>query len=243
VARRSGNAWSLPLPVNAPPIDFGSFRSPVFSPFKTSTPAFLSPLAVPRTTSNPSYFPLATPRPGEGDTLDVDSWELWRFFCGKASPPEIRHALFLAQAAGAVAPNQEALQSYCNEQVGMDCSGFASVPYGYETKNHQGYSATQFRTRGIERSTIEEIQAGDAIVWLQENHIAVAHQVGPRADSTKITCKVAESTAGLLIPSGPGVQYSEYAFECDDTVSLAALQVPPAKGRGADTTSRYRPPR
>lgn len=218
VARSRGNTWSLPLHVNSPALDLGSFQCSVFSPFKTTTAAFLSPLAPAQTTSSPSYFPLSTPQPGEADTLDVDNWELWRFFCGKASPPEIRRALFLAQAAGVVAPTEEALQSYCNEQAGMDCSGFASVSYGYETTHHQGYSATQFRTRGIERATIEEIRAGDAIVWLQENHIALVDQVGAGADSTKITCKVAESTAGLLIPSGPGVQYSEYVFECDDTL-------------------------
>lgn len=218
VARIRGNTWSLPLHVNAPQIDLGNFQSSIYSPFQTTTPAYLSPLAAPQTVSSPSILPLSTPRPGEGDTLDVDNWELWRFFCGKASPPEIRRALFLAQAAGVVAPNQDALQSYCNEQAGMDCSGFASVSYGYEKIKEQGYSATQFQTRGIERSKIEEIQAGDAIVWLQENHIALVDQVGAGADSTKITCKVAESTAGLLISSGPGVQYSEYVFECDDTV-------------------------
>jgi hypothetical protein len=32
VARLRGNTWSLPLCVNAPPIDFGSFRSSVLSP-------------------------------------------------------------------------------------------------------------------------------------------------------------------------------------------------------------------
>jgi len=152
-----------------------------------------------------------------GMDFSIDRWELWRFFCGKASPQEIRRALFTAQVAGLVQSSQTALQNYCDQQGGMDCSGFASVSYGYfRDAGHAGPDASAYRTRGVERKTIDEIRAGDAIVWLQENHIAVIDNVmGPFQMSPPLRCKVAESTAGIITAAGPGVQYSEYAFERD----------------------------
>jgi hypothetical protein len=151
-----------------------------------------------------------------GMELEVEDWELWRFFVGKASPQEIRRVLFLAQAVGLAQSTPDALQAYCDQQAGMDCSGFASVAYGYHRAGNEGYSASAYRSRGKERTTIEEISAGDAIVWLNENHIAVVDKVtGPLPMSPPVRCRVAESTAGNITAAGPGVQYSEYAFERD----------------------------
>lgn len=216
VARLRGNKWVLPVDVASPILDLAQFGSSVFSGFARSTPAYLTPVSSP-TSLSPSYFPMVMSEPGSSkkEALEVDNWELWRFFCGKASPPEIRRALFLAQAAGLAAPTEEGVQAYCNAQGGMDCSGFASVCYGYELIKNQGYNATQFQSRGSQRSTISEIQAGDAIVWLLTNHIAVVQQVTADADGKKVTCKVGESTEGLVTLSGPGVQYSDYVFEAD----------------------------
>jgi hypothetical protein len=74
-----------------------------------------------------------------------------------------------------------------------------------------------FRTRGVERTRIEDFQPGDAIVWRHDNHIAVIDRVGPGAHSTTIKCWVAESTGARLNQPTSGVQYSEYTFEFDDT--------------------------
>jgi hypothetical protein len=240
VAKLRGELWNLTLGIDTPigtdgPFG-GSFFSPIPGPLTT-----LAPLAQAAAQGFSSYFqsgPTLTPLPTKfvtkTETLEVNNWELWRFFCGKASPPEIRRALFLAQAAGAVAPTQTALQQYCDDQGGMDCSGFASVAYGYEkaTSGHEGYSASAYRTRGIERGKIENVAANDAIVWRDEGHIALVDQVGPGEDSTKIKVKVAESTAALLIPSGPGVQYSEYIIECDDTVPERRYKIHRPKSGG-----------
>jgi hypothetical protein len=171
-----------------------------------------------------------------GPDLRVTSWEMWRFFVGKASPQEIRRTLFMAQAAGVVPPNQIALQQYCDAQAGMDCSGFASVDYGYQRINNEGYSATAYRARGIERKTLEEFRPGDAIVWLQDDHIALIDQIdGPNQTSPEMFCMVGESTAGTVTPSGPGVQYSRYAFERDTTNASRKYKMYRPKAAGGYT--------
>jgi hypothetical protein len=152
--------------------------------------------------------------PTHVEVLKVHNHEMMRFFTGKARPSEIRRALFLAQVVGAVAPDQEALQAYCDAHTGMDCSGMASIIYGYVGKS---LNSMAFRTRGVERTRISDFQAGDAIVWRHDNHIAVIDHVGPGANQTAIRCWVAESTGARLNQSTSGVQYSEYTFEADDT--------------------------
>src|SRR5262249_46707874 len=115
-----------------------------------------------------------------------------------------------------------ALQKYCDQQGGMDCSGFASVAYGYQKIDNEGYDATVFRTRGVERTRIEDIRAGDAIVWLKDDHIALIDSVtGPFDTSPALRCMVAESTVGMVTPTGPGVQYSEYLFDSDPSSNQA----------------------
>jgi len=200
---RDEKRWADPFGVcHAAAIPGGIAYAPL------GTPAYRPP---PR-----SYFAdLPSPLdPAHVEVLKVHNHEMMRFFTGKARPSEIRRALFVAQVVGAVAPDQEALQAYCDAHSGMDCSGMASLIYGYVDKD---INSTGYRTRGVERTKIEDFQPGDAIVWRHDNHIAVIDKVGPGADSTTRKCWVAESTAAKLNQSTSGVQYSEYTFECDDT--------------------------
>jgi hypothetical protein len=229
--------WCLPLEVADPDLDTGPFGSSFISSFPGATAALPAPLAAAARSIGAQYFANVPRLPStRSEDLEVHNHEMMRFFNGKASPSEIRRALFLAQAAGAVQPNHEALQKYCDRWAGMDCSGMASVIKGLELKQ---WSAEIYRKQGIERARIEDIKAGDVIVWLgKTHHIATIDQVGPGEDSTKIKCKVEESTAGLLTAAGPGVQYSEYVFECDDTVPARRYNtLRPKAGGGYQTWS------
>ena len=192
------------------PIDLGPGDGGVGSRF--------SSLLIPAggSTAGSQYFPGHDDFPSfiNTETLEIHNHEMMRFFNGKARPREAARALFLAQVVGAVAPNEKALQAYCDAHSGVDCSGFAAIVYGYVGQDH---NAPWYRNQGITRTRIEDIQARDAIVWLTTNHMAVIHSVAPGADASKIDCWVAESTAGKLVRSDAGVQYSRYTFERDDS--------------------------
>jgi hypothetical protein len=212
----SHGSWVLTIEVRDPRPDVGAINACYISPLAGAAPTY-SPLLVPASRpQTSSYFTdLPSPLdPNHPEALRIHNHEMMRFFTGKARPVEIRRALFLAQVVGAVAPNQEALQAYCNAHCGMDCSGFALVVYGHVGDD---VGSEDFRSRGVERTRIEDFQAGDAIVWRHDNHVAVIDRVGPGADATKIKCWVAESTHGKVTRASAGVQYSEYTFERDDT--------------------------
>ncbi len=195
------------------------FQANPFGVCQAPTPGGVSyaPLAIPlhRPPMRSYFSDLPSPLdPTHVEVLKVHNHEMMRFFTGKARPSEFRRALFLAEVVGAVAPEQEALQAYCDAHTGMDCSGLASIVYGYVGKDS---NSVAFRTRGVERTRIEDFQPGDAIVWRHDNHIAVIDRVGPGPDATTIKCWVAESTGAKLNQATNGVQYSEYTFEFDDT--------------------------
>jgi hypothetical protein len=212
----SHSSWALTVEVRDPIRATDPFG--IFDAAPAPALGTFSPLLVPfsRPPSGSRYFASqpAPLDPNHPESLAVHNHEMMRFFTGKAAPPEIRRALFLAQVAGATASDQASVQAYCDAHCGMDCSGMASVIYGYVGKD---INAEGFRKRGVERLKIEDFRAGDAIVWDTDNHIAVIERVMPGADSTKINCMVVESTHGTLTRATAGVQYSQYSFECDDT--------------------------
>ena len=203
-------------------VDIQSARDPYgrcfLRPVDMSVSSRFSSLLVPGggSTAGSQYFPDHDDFPSFTTTerLEIHNHEMMRFFTGKARPREVARALFLAQVVGAVAPNETALQAYCDAHSGMDCSGVTALVYGYVGKDH---NSTWYRTQGTTRVRIEEIQARDAIVWLKANHIALIDSVGPGPDASKISCWVVESTAGKLTRAEAGVQYSRYTFERDDS--------------------------
>jgi hypothetical protein len=166
------------------------------------------------------------------ESLHITNHEMMRFFTGKARPREMARALFLAQAVGAVSPTEVALQKYCDDHSGMDCSGVSALIYGYIGKDR---NSTWYRTQGTERTKIEDFRSGDAIVWLKANHIAIIDSVSPVVDS-KITCWVVESTAGKLVRSDAGVQYSQYTFEADEKMKVRKFKCLRPSISGSPTT-------
>lgn len=204
-------------------VDVDTARDPYgqcfLRPVETGVGSRFSSLFVPpagRSVAGSQYFPAHEEFPSftTTETIEIHNHEMMRFFTGKARPREVARALFLAQAVGAVAPTETALQAYCDDHSGMDCSGVAALIYGYVGLDR---NASWYTNQGIARTRIEDIRARDAIVWLKANHIAIVDSVDPGADENKITCWVVESTAGKLVRSDAGVQYSQYVFERDDT--------------------------
>lgn len=151
--------------------------------------------------------------------VEIGNKELLFACNGKGDLSEIRRTIFAAQVAGMITPTQQGAQLFADSWGGIDCSGFAGLCYGRGGSTNLEISSTAYRTRGIERKTVGEIRAGDAIVWLQTNHIAVISSVtGPFLATPALRCVVAESTAGNLTPPGPGLQCSEYLFDSDLTL-------------------------
>ena len=142
--------------------------------------------------------------------------DVWRVFVGKGSPEEIRQALRLAVFFELASPDKAALQSYCDDNIGLDCSGFAGSFYGGDWVEK---GANYFRDHGIEVKKLEDIRANDAICWVEANHIVVIDRVYPankclaKGDPV-LQCMAAESTGDQMLPNGPknGLFYTEYSF-------------------------------
>ncbi len=81
-----------------------------------------------------------------------------RCFDGKGSPREIRHVLWLASRYGHL--EWATAQSYCNDNLGLDCNGFAANYWGLIPDN---VSTWDFDTNA--RKNFDDIQTGDAIVF------------------------------------------------------------------------------
>src|ERR1017187_4637434 len=131
--------------------------------------------------------------------------DLWRVFVGKGSPEEIRQALRLAVFFKLVASDKGALQSYCDDNIGLDCSGFAGNLYGGEWVEK---GADYFRDHGTEVRKLEDIRANDAICCVDTNHIVVIDRVYPankcltKGDPV-LQSMAAESTGAQMLPNGP----------------------------------------
>src|SRR5204862_3054163 len=105
----------------------------------------------------------------------VKLWpDLQRPYVGKGSPEEIRQALRVAVHFELVEPYAFSLQAYCDDYIGLDCSGFAAVYYGgpWLGKNAAGFLAV-----GISVTKLEDIRSGDSLLWTNGQHIAVIDQV------------------------------------------------------------------
>jgi hypothetical protein len=146
----------------------------------------------------------------------IDTTALQRPFVGKGSPEEIRQALRLAVFFKLVGSTKSELQSYCDKNIGLDCSGFAGNLYEGDWRDK---SANYFRDNGIEVKRLEDVRANDAICWVNDNHIVVIDRVYPankcltKGDPV-IQCMAAESTAAQMLRDGPmnGLSYTEYSF-------------------------------
>ena len=145
----------------------------------------------------------------------VHTTDLLRVFVGKGSPDEIQLALRLAIYYGLVQPTLGALQTYCNDYIGLDCSGFTGVYYG---PPFRGKSSVEYRKAGQAVDDLNSIVPGCAIVWLNTNHIAIVDSIvqpyEEKGALIGVECMVAEATGAQLSLDDPndGLNYSSYTI-------------------------------
>ncbi len=164
----------------------------------------------------------------------ITTWpDLMRPYIGKGTPNDIRWAIRLAIHYDLLNASVSSIQKYCDSSVGIDCSGFASAFYG---GNWMGKGATFFRDNAPKVTKVEEIRAGDSIVWQSGVHIAVIDKiVETHKDGNLVygvTCMVAESTGNRMVTDGPsdGLNYTEYCLLFDAPGKFKALRSLVRKG-------------
>ena len=122
-----------------------------------------------------------------------------RCFDGKGSPPEIRHVLWLASRYGQL--GSATAQAYCNDNLGLDCNGFAANYWGLIPDT---VSTWDFDKNG--RKSFDEIQAGDAIIFYKSlpkgpkpncSHVAVVGS-NPSVSGNQLSFAIVQS-AGIEI--------------------------------------------
>lgn len=154
------------------------------------------------------------------DYMIVDSgFPLYNVFCGKGSPEDIAAAVKLAVAFGLVEGNVAAMQKFCDENIGIDCSGFASNYFGLDAKSVCNLGAAKMAPADKRVKKLEEVRAGTAIVFKSGKHVALVDKVtqkdsDPTAGVYALNCMVAESTADKMVEGGPadGLNYTEYVL-------------------------------
>lgn len=138
--------------------------------------------------------------------------DLYEVYLGKGSLSQIKQALRLAVAFGLVKDNKTDLQKYCDQYIGLDCSGFAKNYFNGNFKTIEGFAAQN------KLNDLQNVRTGTAIVWKNFKHIALVDKV-TKVERTgnmvyAVDCMVAESTGDQMLADGPkdGLNYTEYTI-------------------------------
>jgi hypothetical protein len=136
---------------------------------------------------------------GEYEYIDTES--VHRAFVGKGSPPDIELSLRLAVRYGKVAADARSVQTYCDQYIGLDCSGFvsnyanATLGKTYDVMNTEAISFRQ--PPPARRSTMLSIQPLDALAWVADNHVAIIHSVTQGYLDTAVARRFGGDATGL----------------------------------------------
>lgn len=132
-------------------------------------------------------------------TVIAESVKILQPYQGKGSPEEIQMVLKLAVGCGLLTPNRDALQRYCDENIGLDCNGF--VGNYVRAEGHAsltpGTHISRFSALGTKRSAISEIQPRDVMVFTSNAHIMALDSIS--ATTPNFECIVAESCGSNVI--------------------------------------------
>ncbi len=113
---------------------------------------------------------------------------------GKGAPQDYELALEWAVRSGKVrTPNQASLQTYCDQHLGIDCSGFVTnyliacgkKSYSIQTVRNTGAASYYSMAKAVNNP--EAIRRGDLLVWMSGNsvkripagHVAVVETFSP----------------------------------------------------------------
>jgi len=97
---------------------------------------------------------------------------------GKGAPRDYELALEWAVRSGKIAnPNQATIQTYCDEHLGIDCSGFATnylianglKPDSNDTRRNTNAASYFNAGRAVNDSTA--VRQGDLLVWMNGNSV------------------------------------------------------------------------
>jgi hypothetical protein len=101
---------------------------------------------------------------------------LERVFMGKGAPDEIQDVIWMASHLGLV--SRDTLPSYLDNNIGIDCGGFAACFWGMGRPSPgapapigwSGFTPRYFweTYRGSRRKNISQISAGDAIIFFRD---------------------------------------------------------------------------
>lgn len=97
---------------------------------------------------------------------------------GKGAPGDYEAALEWAVLSGKIPnPTQATIQTYCDEHLGIDCSGFATnylianakKPDTHETKRNTGAASYFSAAKAVNDPSA--VRQGDLLVWMTGNHV------------------------------------------------------------------------
>jgi hypothetical protein len=172
------------------------------------------------------YYPVMTnaerkktPQTPINDYMTINAgWPFYNVFVGKGSPREIADAIKVAVAFGHAEPTLHSIQAYCDKNIGIDCSGFASNFFGFTPEEAVSIGAKSMAPMSKRVRRLEDVRCGTAIVFTNGKHVALVDSV-TNTDRTNgiayaIDCKVAESTADQMVQGGPtdGLNYTDYVL-------------------------------
>lgn len=141
---------------------------------------------------------------------------------GKGRPGDYALALQWAVDSGKIKhPNAASIQSFCDNRLGIDCSGFVT---NYLARNGKkpntdkalrGNNAASYYSPGKAINNLMDVKQGDLLVWMTGNavktgpgHIAVVDSFSPQ---TWTTMQVVEATAAK--GATPKLLSSSYVIE------------------------------
>lgn len=143
---------------------------------------------------------------------------------GKGAPEDYELALEWAVRSKKIkTPDQTTLQAFCDEHLGIDCSGFVTnylaacgkLPYSFSTVVNTS-AASYFKPHKAVNDPLD-VRQGDILVWMQGNavmrnpgHVAVVEHYFPYSDKGG-TMKVVEATGAA--GANPKLLDSMYTVE------------------------------
>ena len=148
----------------------------------------------------------------------IDTMPIRRSFVGKGSPEDLAYTLRLILRFKMAEATTASLQKFCDNYLGLDCSGFVTNFIDIELSaklDPMETSATSYRGPvSKRRAKIEDIQRLDGLAWATTNHVAVIDSV----DSTYISAlKAAGKTDFKDLPivvvesnGGKGLTHNTY---------------------------------
>jgi hypothetical protein len=158
-------------------------------------------------------FPLPTkenPKPAVTVEEYVFLSQLAQVYIGKGTPEHCAQALRLAEALGLISPTVAAMQSYCDDYIGLDCNGFVGTYLKKRGCTVVGPDTPAFPYAFIPQqwrlSKLEDVKVESVLCWKDAGHVAIVgqileriYQIPHKHSSWVLRCGVCEATGARRI--------------------------------------------